>query len=172
VVWGTVKDHRGYIDVRSEVGNGSVFTLYFPVTREKLQEKIDTLFTLEEFRGAGETILVVDDVAEQRELASTMLSRMGYQVEAVASGEAAVSRVHDQAFDLVVLDMIMAPGMDGLDAFRAIIAMRPGQKAIIASGFSETERVREAQRLGAGAYLKKPYTLERLVKTVQEALRG
>lgn len=172
VVWGTVKDHRGYIDVRSEVDNGSVFILYFPVTREKLQEKIDTFFTLEEFRGAGETILVVDDVAEQRDLASTMLSRMGYQVEAVASGEAAVSRVHDQAVDLVVLDMIMAPGMDGLDTFRAITAIRPGQKAIIASGFSETERVREAQRLGAGAYLKKPYTLERLVKTVQEALRG
>jgi DNA-binding NarL/FixJ family response regulator len=56
--------------------------------------------------------------------------------------------------------MIMPPGMDGLETFRRILAMNPEQRAIIASGFSETHRVREAQRLGAGKYVKKPYTVE------------
>ena len=56
--------------------------------------------------------------------------------------------------------MIMEPGMDGLDTYRKILELRPGQKAIIASGYSETERVKEAQRLGAGTYLKKTYTVE------------
>ncbi|OKY75370.1 MAG: hypothetical protein BM485_08880 [Desulfobulbaceae bacterium DB1] len=171
VVWGTVKDHYGYIDVQSVDGKGAAFALYFPVTREKLQEKIDRLFSVEEFRGTGESILVVDDVFEQRQLACMMLSRMGYQVDSAEGGQGAIACLRTKKYDLVVLDMIMAPGMDGLDTFKEIVRINPGQKAIIASGYSETDRVREAQRLGAGAYLRKPYTLEKLVKIVQEELR-
>ncbi|MFH1214960.1 MAG: response regulator [Pseudomonadota bacterium] len=171
VVWGTVKDHQGYIDVQSVEEEGAAFILYFPVTREKLQEKIDSLFSMEEFRGKGESILVVDDVREQRELACMMLSRMGYQVESAEGGKEAVSCLQTKNFDLIILDMIMAPGMDGLDTFKEIVRINPRQKSIIASGYSETDRVREAQQLGAGAYLRKPYTLEKLMKTVQEELR-
>jgi two-component system cell cycle sensor histidine kinase/response regulator CckA len=66
--------------------------------------------------------------------------------------------------------MIMEPGMDGLDTYRRIIEFRPGQKAIIASGYSETDRVKEAQRLGAGTYLKKPYTVEMVAVAVRREL--
>jgi two-component system cell cycle sensor histidine kinase/response regulator CckA len=66
--------------------------------------------------------------------------------------------------------MIMEPGMDGLDTYRNIIALHPAQKAIIASGFSETERVKEAQRLGAGAYVKKPYLLEKIGLAIRAEL--
>jgi two-component system cell cycle sensor histidine kinase/response regulator CckA len=59
-----------------------------------------------------------------------------------------------------VLDMIMEPGIDGLETYRRIIEKNPYQKAIIASGFSETDRVRKAQELGVGAYVKKPYLME------------
>jgi DNA-binding NarL/FixJ family response regulator len=72
--------------------------------------------------------------------------------------------------DLVILDMIMDPGMDGLDAYRLMSARHPGLRVIITSGFSETQRVRAALRLGAGPYVRKPYRLETLARAVHEAL--
>ena len=169
VVWGTVKDLSGYIDVQSTEGQGATFTLYFPVTRERLAEETDAP-AVDTYRGRGETILVVDDVQTQREIATMILTQLGYAPRAVASGEAAVQYVRDQRVDLLVLDMIMPPGMDGLDTYREIRKIDAGQKAIIASGFSETQRVRETQRLGAGQYLKKPYTLEKLGVAVRQEL--
>ena len=71
----------------------------------------------------------------------------------------AVEFLRRQPADQVVLNMIMAPGIDGYETYRQIRSIRPEQKAIIASGYSETERVRGAQALGAGSYIKKPYTL-------------
>jgi PAS domain S-box-containing protein len=169
VVWGTVKDHRGYIDVQSEEEKGSVFTLYFPVTRE-LVVKDREVVSPESYMGKGESILVVDDVLEQRELAMSLLSRLGYQVSAVASGEEAVDYLRGQGVDLVVLDMIMDPGMDGLETYRKVIEIRPGQKAVIVSGFSETERVKKAQELGAGAYVRKPYVMESIGLAIRDEL--
>ena len=71
---------------------------------------------------------------------------------------------------MVVLDMIMDPGMDGLDTYTKILEFHPHQKAVIVSGFSETERVVKAQELGAGAYVKKPYVLEKLGVAVRKEL--
>jgi PAS domain S-box-containing protein len=169
VVWGTVKDHGGYIDVRSREGEGSVFTLYFRVTREAVSAAGEAVLP-SSYAGRGERILVVDDVPEQRELAMSMLERLGYAVFAVESGEAALAWLGEQEADLVVLDMIMDPGMDGLETYRAILAVRSGQRAIIVSGFSETERVRQTQALGAGAYVRKPYILEKIGLAVRREL--
>ena len=72
--------------------------------------------------------------------------------------------------DLLLLDMIMDPGIDGCETYRRVIQLTPGQKAIVASGYAETDRVREIRRLGAGAYLKKPYTLEKLALAVRREL--
>ena len=72
--------------------------------------------------------------------------------------------------DLLLLDMIMDPGIDGLDTYEQILALHPGQKAIIASGFSETNRVKKARKLGAGQYIKKPYTLERIGTAIRSVL--
>jgi PAS domain S-box-containing protein len=168
VVWATVQDHRGLIQVTSAEGQGTRFDLYFPATREAAEAQTER-FVLEEFQG-GESILVVDDVETQRTIASEMLSKLGYQVETLPSGEAALERFREQRFDLVLLDMIMAPGMDGLDTYRALLNISPGQRAIIASGFSESERVLKMQQMGAGGYLKKPYTLEKLARAVRGAL--
>jgi CheY-like chemotaxis protein len=98
------------------------------------------------------------------------LSRLGYSVTAVSSGEEAIEYLKSNTMDLLVLDMIMEPGMDGLETYRRAIELYPGQKAIIASGFSETDDVREAQRLGAGFYLKKPYMLEKIGIAVKNEL--
>ena len=169
VVWGTVKDHHGYIDVQSEEGKGSIFTLYFPVTRKELTKDQETVSS-ETYLGQGETILVVDDVKEQRELAMSMLTRLGYRVDAVSSGEEAVEYLKTNRVDLIVLDMIMDPGIDGLETYRRILEIHPRQKAIIVSGFSETDRVRKAQELGAGAYVRKPYLLEKIGLAIRQEL--
>jgi PAS domain S-box-containing protein len=169
VVWATVKDHRGYIDVVSESGVGTTFTLYFPVTSEAKRET-SPAWSVEDYGGRGEHILVVDDVREQREIAMGMLKRLGYEVTAAASGEDAVALARTRTPDLVLLDMIMDPGMDGLETYRKLLELNTGQKAIIASGYSESERVRTALRMGAGAYLKKPYLLDKIGRTVREEL--
>ncbi len=170
VVWGVVKDHYGYIDIRSDVGVGSTFTLYFPATRRKAPEEDAREESADDLTGDGETILVVDDVEEQRSIAASMLTRLGYRVETVAGGEEAVERLMREPADLLVLDMIMEPGMDGLDTYKKIIELHPGQKAIIASGYSETRRVKEARELGAGAYVRKPYILKTIGAAVKAAL--
>jgi CheY-like chemotaxis protein len=166
VVWGTVKDHDGYIDLQSVVGHGTTFKLYFPVTRKELIEE-DSKLPIEKYMGRGESVLVVDDIAEQREIASSMLTRLGYSVALLSSGEEAVEYMKQNSADILVLDMIMTPGIDGLETYKRILTIHPGQKAIVASGFAETDRVKEAQRLGAGAYIKKPY----LTKNIGPAIR-
>ena len=95
---------------------------------------------------------------------------LGYFATSVSSGEEAVGYIKNNSADLLVLDMIMDPGIDGLETYKRILGLRPGQKAIIASGVSETDRVREAQELGAGKYIKKPYTLEKIGIAVKEEL--
>ena len=169
VVWGTVKDHRGFIDARSEEGQGTVFDLYFPITRKDMTEETFKV-PIEAYRGAGETVLVVDDIKEQRDLAAFMLKRLGYEVETAASGEAAIEIVSRRPVDILILDMILEPEMDGLETYRQIIKIRPGQKAVIASGFSESQRVLTAQRLGAGDYIKKPYRMEQLGMAIKAQL--
>ena len=171
VVWGTVKDHSGYIDAKSREGTGTTFTLYFPATRDTPKEAADT-WSLDDHLGNGETVLVVDDVAEQRDIAASMLEKLGYRAKTVASGEAALEHLAKNPVDLLVLDMIMEPGIDGLETYQRILEIRSGQKAVIASGFAETDRVRKAQALGAGAYLKKPYRLESMAEAVRTTLDG
>lgn len=169
VVWGTVKDHNGYIDVQSEEGKGTVFTLYFPVTRDETAETGKTA-SLESYMGKGESILVVDDVYEQRELARAMLKKLGYQIACVSSGTEAIAYLKGNKADLVVLDMIMDPGIDGLETYQQILEINPAQKAIIVSGYSETDKVKKARALGVGAYVQKPYILERLGTAIRTEL--
>jgi two-component system, cell cycle sensor histidine kinase and response regulator CckA len=169
IVWGTVKDHAGYIDIQSTEGKGSIFTLYFPATREVMKGDTQKI-PLEQYMGHGESVLVVDDVKEQRQVATDMLMELGYKVHAVHSGEDAVEYLKGNRTDILVLDMIMDPGIDGLETYKRVLEINPEQKAIIVSGYSETERVMEAQRLGAGTYVKKPYMKERVGVAIRDEL--
>ncbi len=171
VVWGTVQDHDGYIVIDSRPGQGTAIRLYFPASDEDITDngakKIPEVVVP---RGKGEKILVIDDIVEQREIAVRMLERLGYNVQAVASGEDALSFIRDQRVDLMLIDMVMDPGIDGLETYRQARNLYPGQKAIIASGYSESDRVRKAQDLGAGKYIKKPYSLDRIARAIQDEL--
>jgi CheY-like chemotaxis protein len=168
VVWATVKDHNGYIDIKTKKGKGTTVDLYFPVTRSEISKKVSST-PIEKYSG-NEKILIIDDVEEQREVASGILSQMGYQVAAVASGEEAIEYIKHHPVDLMVIDMILEKGIDGLETYRRIIRDHPGQKAIIVSGFSKTEKVKEMQRLGAGVYVKKPYTIEQFSRAIRNEL--
>ncbi len=171
IVWNTINDHNGYINVGSIKGKGTTFELYFPVSPEVALQERKTL-DIEEYLGHGERILVVDDVQEQREIVTVLLNELGYSVNSVANGEDAVEymRTHTNDVDLVVLDMIMDPGMDGLDTYEQILKIQPGIKAIIVSGFSETERVKKTMKMGAGSYIQKPYTLEKIGTALKREL--
>ena len=166
VVWGTVKDHHGYIDVQSTEGKGTVFHIYLPTCRQSSPHK-QSRPSIEDYKGRGESILVVDDIKEQRAIATGILTKLGYCVDSVSSGEQAMAYMQKKAVDMIVLDMIMDPGIDGLETYQRIVQLHPGQKAIIASGYSESERVKEAQKLGLGAYVKKPYLMEKLALAIR-----
>lgn len=169
VVWGTVKDHRGYLDLSSMEGKGTEITLYFPVTRRNFHPEPE-IASIQELMGTGESILVVDDIEAQRQIAAEMLEKLGYRVVTVSSGEAAIAYLQEHSVDLLVLDMIMEPGIDGLETYRKILNINPHQKSIIASGFSESIRVKEALELGAGSYVKKPYLLEIIGRAIKAEL--
>jgi PAS domain S-box-containing protein len=169
VVWGAVKDHKGYIDIQSKVGRGTRFVLYFPATREIIV-KNDRVLSIESYMGKGESILVVDDLPDQRDIASRMLHRLNYSVNAVESGEKAVEYLVKNKTDLVLLDMMMDPGIDGLETFKRMLLINPSQRAIIFSGYTETERVKEAEQLGVGAFIKKPFLIERIGMVIRNEL--
>ncbi len=168
VVWGTVQDHKGYIEVQSEEGKGTTITIYLPITTRQKEE--DMITEDRDFKSRGGHILVVDDEIEQREIASFILKELGFEVTTVSSGEKAVELVRKTKFDLVILDMIMEPGIDGCETFRRLIETSPSQKAIIVSGFSEDERVKKAQKMGAGSFVKKPYLKDEIYRAIKRQL--
>lgn len=160
LVWNAIHDHDGYINVESDQ-SGTTFKLYFPITRDALPKPKPSL-PIESLSGNGESILIVDDVESEREITSEMLQKLNYKTKAVSSGEEAIAYLKDHTVDLVLLDMIMDPGIDGRQTYKKIIAIHPNQKAIIVSGFAETDALKQTRRLGAGQYLKKPVRLEEL----------
>lgn len=168
VVWNVIQDHKGYIDVTTDE-NGTKFELYFPITRDAiLKKEID--LSINDYKGNGEMILVVDDVESQREISCKILEALGYKTISVSSGEEAVEYLKKNAVDLILLDMIMDPGINGHETYKRIIKIHPDQKALIVSGFSETDDVKGVQLLGAGKYIKKPLTIEKIGLAIKEEL--
>ncbi len=165
VVDAVIKDHGGYLDLCTEVGKGTSFYLYFPVTHAAGPEPEDATLP----RGQ-ESLLVVDDDDVQRDVLTRLLSSLGYRVVTCESGDKAIEELRKHPHDLMILDMIMPNGLNGVETYRKAVALNPEQRAIIVSGFSETEKVREAQTLGAGAFIKKPLNRRIIAKAVREEL--
>lgn len=165
VVHAVVEDHHGYLDLDSHLGDGTTFYIYFPITRENIETKRP-----DQVVGGTESILVIDDDPLQREVCLRLLDQLGYDSRAVDSGEAAIELCGCENFDLVILDMIMPTGLDGTDTFRHLRQNCPEQKAILASGFAQSERVEEALALGAGSFIRKPLTLRSLAAAVRAEL--
>jgi CheY-like chemotaxis protein len=168
VVWNVIQDHKGYINVKTD-DNGTTFEMFFPITREEIWKKEEPL-SIQAYKGCGEMILVVDDEESQREISCKILDTLGYKTKAVSSGEEAAAYLKENTVDLLLLDMIMAPGINGRETYEEIIKTHPNQKAIIVSGFSKTDEVKKTQKLGAGKYIKKPLTIQKIGFAVKEEL--
>ena len=171
IIWATIKDHDGYLDIHSQEGQGTTLTIYLPATGESADIQQQGQIVLEDYIGS-ETILVVDDIAEQRNITRNMLVKLGYTVLTAASGKEAVVTIQKQQVDLVILDMIMPGELDGLETYMKILQIFPRQKAIITSGFSESERVKEVHRLGAGGYVQKPFTMQQIGLAIRKELNA
>ena len=168
VVYGIIKDHGGYYDVFSEEGKFTEIVLYFPLVSEVTEISDDD----DPGAGGHETILVVDDTPVQLEVSQMLLSSHGYTIHTVASGEEAIEFIKSHHADVILLDMIMENGLDGLDTYREIIKIKPGQKAVMVTGASLSERLMLTQELGAGPILRKPFSLKDVNRAVREALDG
>lgn len=170
VVWNTMRDHNGSVIVDS-FDQETSFSLYFPSTTENVL-KAKAAVDWQTFKGHGEKILVIDDEERQRDISLNLLTSLEYSVECVSSGEEALVYLQNTSVDLLILDMLMEPGMNGYETYKQICTKFPDQKAIIASGYSRSEDVENTLKLGAGEYIIKPYTIEQLGSAVKKVLKS
>jgi PAS domain S-box-containing protein len=165
VVAAVLDDHDAFIDLSTKEGEGTSFYLYLPVCRENAIEQAPKSVS-----GGNESILIVDDDRMQREVMIRLLTKLGYQVSAVDCGNEAIEFLKESRQDLLILDMIMPPGIDGVETLRRVLDMNPSQRAIIVSGFAGTDRVKLALEMGAGAFVRKPLTSTTLAAAVRKEL--
>jgi len=171
VVWNTMEEHDGMVWVQSNA-DGTCFKLFFSEADRQQAEpdSIDT--TVENLLGNGEYILIVDDEPQLRDLAANMLDRLGYRAKSVCSGELALEYLKENPVDLVVLDMLMEPGINGYRTYKEILKLYPAQKAIIASGFSDSDDVKAAINIGVSVFITKPYSMKQLGRAVRQSLNN
>jgi len=167
IVWNAMLEHDGKVFVSSDE-NGTCFQLYFPVSDEKSNPVRCVIRS--SGSGNGEHVLVVDDEPQLRDIACLMLRSMGYTVDTVSSGELALEFMTEKRVDMLVLDMQMDPGMNGHQTYKEILKLHPGQKAVIASGYSNGEDILAARRLGVCGFIQKPYSMTKLSQVIKAAL--
>ena len=161
-VYGVVKNHQGHIKVRSRLGKGTTFTMILPAAESTLTEP--KRVGPPTFVGAnGKRVLVVDDEAAILEYIGELVESLGFQATLADSGLDAVRiyEAHAENIDLVILDMIM-PEMDGYEVFKALQAIDPNLRVIIASGSELDERSKKIVVEGPHFFLKKPFTLDEM----------
>jgi PAS domain S-box-containing protein len=168
VVWNTAREHHGTVLAESGDGGASI-SLYLPAAGEKPEESETEPLTVASLQGSG-TILVVDDEYQQRDIATRMLTTLGYSVSTASTGEEAIARLREKPVDLVFLDMLMPPGLNGYETYREIVKIHPEQRAVICSGYSESDDWKRARAMGIGGFLRKPFTLETIGSIVKKEM--
>jgi len=167
-VYGIVKNHGGIVNVSSELGCGTTFEIYLPISDRKIRPKppVD-----QELLKGVETVLLVDDESIVIDVGKKMLQKLGYRVITVDSGERAVDAIRQKSaeIDLVILDMIM-PGIDGGKTFDAIRGIKPDIPVILSSGYSLEGQATEIMQRGCNGFIQKPFNISQLSKIIRKNL--
>jgi PAS domain S-box-containing protein len=166
--YGIIKKHQGIIQVESEIGVGTTFSIFLPASPA---EKVDTPTGKKApIKGRG-TILIVDDEEESIMAEELMLKELGYKVIQARSGRDAIRicREHTDQLDLITLDMIM-PGMSGKETFDRLREINPDIKVLLVSGYSRNRQVEELMQRGCSGYLQKPFDLHDLSSKIIEVM--
>ncbi|MBW1644889.1 MAG: response regulator [Deltaproteobacteria bacterium] len=166
-----VSRHGGHIEVSSEEGAGTEFVVYLPATTKPVPQQAPSAAAREVEKAAPARILVMDDEDFIRELLVETLGSRGYQVTAVADGEAAIEKYRREKFDLVIMDMTIPGGMGGAEAIKIIREIDPEVKAIVSSGYSNNDFLVNYRRHGFAGFLGKPYEMAALLSLVAELLQ-
>ena len=172
MVYGIVDTHGGFIEVHGGKGTGAVFTVYLPATDEPVSKPLRAYQDVPEPFVASGHILVVEDEPLVRNMVHTLLTRFGYETTLTENGQQGLDyyEAHWREIDLVIIDMIM-PVMDGEQCYYALRAINPAAKVILSSGFGLNERAQTLLDAGVKAFVKKPYRVDELSRTVKEVLR-
>jgi signal transduction histidine kinase/CheY-like chemotaxis protein len=173
-VFGIVKQHAGWIDVFSEVGQGTVFTVFFPASDELMPVPAEKPVPPAPALGGSETVLVVEDEMVLREMARDFLTDSGYRVLEAGSGREALQVwwAHQSEINLLLTDMKMPEGVSGLELAEKMLAGQPGLRIIFTSGYSEDVVSPEFLQRTHSRFLSKPYTYADLTRLVRETLDG
>ena len=166
--YGIIQNHKGMIDVQSELGMGTTFTFYLPASNKECMEQQDSIPDI--IPGQG-MILLVDDEITVAETAKTMLEKLGYFVTTATSGKEALSLYASQPdrFDMVILDMVM-PNLGGPRTYEQLKQMNTNVKVLLSSGYSINDQVKNLLSLGCNGFIQKPFTVHELSKKVGDVL--
>ena len=169
-VYGIVKGHGGVVNVYSELGHGTTFSIYLPASPRDGEAR--EIPVPGETAGGKETVLVVDDEEVIGDVTAGMLEHLGYRVLTARSGSEALEifAVNRDRIDVVILDMIM-PGMGGGEVFDRMRTMKPEVKVILSSGYSLNGMAKEIMDRGVRAFIQKPFTMDGLSRKIREVLR-
>jgi len=166
--YGIVKNHGGLITVYSEVGLGTTFNIYLPVSDKEPRQDISAK---DDLTTGSETILLVDDEEMIIEVAAAMLEKLGYRVLVCRSGPEAIDKMQSEGhrIDLVLLDLIM-PGMDGGKTFDRIREIRPGMPVMLSSGYAIEGQAADIIMRGCNGFIQKPFDISELSLKVRNIL--
>jgi CheY-like chemotaxis protein len=169
-VHGIVAQHKGWVEVQSELGRGTTFQVFLPAAANASVEPVLVNETTSRV-GGKETLLLVEDDASVRRMVSRSLRKLGYEVLEAANGQEALNIWQDHAghIDLLFSDMIMPEGLTGLDLADRMRRENPGLKVIISSGYN-AEMATHRSATGGITYLPKPYHPQSLFQTVRDCL--